>query len=55
MEIWCECFGKRREELSGRDSYAISAIMAHLEGWSKPETRKRIPIYGLQRLYRRLT
>lgn len=55
MEIWCECFGKRREELSGRDSYAISAIMAHLEGWSKPETRKRIPIYGLQRLYRRLS
>ena len=55
MEIWCECFGKRREELSGRDSYAISAIMAHLEGWSKPEIRKRIPIYGLQRLYRRLS
>lgn len=54
IEIWCECFGKPREDMKPADSYAISAIMAHLEGWSRPETRKRIPIYGLQRLYTRL-
>ena len=54
MEIWCECFGKRREELGAKDSYAISAIMARLEDWSRPETRKRIPFYGLQRLYTRV-
>ena len=53
MEIWCECFGKPKEDLKPSDSYAISAIMTRIEGWSKPEQRRRIPIYGLQRLYSR--
>lgn len=54
IEIWCECYGKPREDMKPSDSYAISAIMAHLEGWSRPETKKRIPIYGQQRVYKRL-
>lgn len=54
IEIWCECLGKPREDMKPSDSYAISAIMAHLEGWSRPETKKRIPIYGQQRVYKRL-
>lgn len=54
IEIWCECFGKPREDMEPKDSYKIAAIMEHLEGWSKPLTRKRIPIYGQQRLYQRL-
>ena len=53
MEIWCECFGKPKEDLKPSDSYAIAAIMTRIEGWSKPEQRRRIPIYGLQRLYSR--
>lgn len=51
IEIWCECFGKSKSELKPSDSYAISAIMCKIEGWSKSEKAKRIPIYGLQRLY----
>ena len=54
IEIWCECFGRLKEDMKPSDSYAISAIMAHLEGWSKPETKKRLPIYGQQRIYKRL-
>ena len=54
IEIWCECFGRAKEDMKPSDSYAISAIMAHLEGWSKPETKKRLPIYGQQRIYKRL-
>lgn len=53
IEIWCECFGKPREDMKPADSYAISAIMTRAEGWTQPIVRKRIPIYGQQRLYTR--
>ena len=51
MEIWCECFGKNKEDLRALDSYAISAIMMRMKGWEKGEEREYIPIYGRQRLY----
>jgi len=54
IEIWCECFGKAKEDIKPADSYAISGIMARLPDWSRPETRRRIPIYGLQRLYKKM-
>ncbi len=54
IEIWCECFGKAKEDIKPADSYAISAIMTRLPDWSRPETRRRIPIYGLQRLYKKM-
>lgn len=53
MEIWCECFGRPKEDMKPCDSYAISAIMAHIEGWSKTGKYARLPIYGKQRVYRR--
>lgn len=54
LEIWCECFGKRKEEIKPSDSYAIAAIMMRIGGWSKPEERRTLPFYGLQRVYQRL-
>ena len=53
LEIWCECFGKRKEDIKPSDSYAIAAIMLRIEGWLKTDERRRQPIYGLQRLYKR--
>lgn len=53
LEIWCECFGKRAEDIQSKDSYAISAMMARLKDWEKSTGSKRIPIYGKQRFYRR--
>jgi len=53
IEIWCECFGKPKEDMKPGDSFGIAAIMAHIQEWSKAETRKRIPIYGQQRVYSR--
>lgn len=55
LEIWCECFGKAKEDIKPADSYAIAAIMKRLKNWEKTENRKRIPIYGLQRIYARKT
>ena len=51
MEIWCECFGKPKEDLRPADSYAISAIMMRLSGWRKTSERPSLPIYGQQRVY----
>lgn len=53
IEIWCECFGKKKEDLRPSDSYAIAAIMTRITGWEKTNRRVRIPIYGMQRLYER--
>lgn len=54
MEIWCECFSRKKEDLRSIDSYAIAAIMSRLPEWEKQPTPQRIAIYGLQRIYRRL-
>lgn len=53
IEIWCECFCKPREDMKPADSYAISAIMTRINGWTRATVRKRIPIYGMQRMYSR--
>ena len=55
IEIWCECFGKSKEEMRPSDSYAISAIMVRIEGWEKCGARQMLPIYGRQRVYTRTT
>ena len=55
IEIWCECFGKSKEEMRPSDFYAISAIMVRIEGWEKCGVRADAPIYGRQRVYTRTT
>lgn len=55
MEIWCECFGKSKAELTRKNSYEISAIMNSLDGWSNvTEKAVRIPLYGPQKIRKRL-
>ena len=51
IEIWCECFGKPKEDLKPADSYQITAIMVRIGGWEKAGS-ERLPIYGKQRVYR---
>lgn len=51
LEIWCECFGKRAEDIQTRDSYAIATMMKRLKGWERTTSRVRVPFYGQQRLY----
>lgn len=53
QEIWCECFGKKLDEMMPKDSYALSAIMEKIGGWRRCKKAKRIPLYGLQRIYER--
>lgn len=53
IEIWCECFGKPKADLKPSDSYAISAIMARIEGWERTPCTMRDRFYGKQRVYKR--
>jgi predicted P-loop ATPase len=53
-EIWCECFGRKADELKPADSYAIAALMMRVSGWERTKVKRRIPIYGEQRLYARV-
>ena len=54
MEIWCECFGRSQSDLKPTDSYALSTLMTKVKGWEKAGRKKRFPIYGEQRFYRRV-
>jgi len=47
MEIWCECFGKRREDFERLESYKIMSIMEKIGGWVKAERKKRMGVYGI--------
>ena len=51
VEIWCECYCKPLSDLKPSDSYAIMALMEQVDGWKRSKTRKRMPIYGQQRVY----
>ena len=54
IEIWCECFGKNKEEMRPADSYTISAIMIQVGGWERSNRSRRLSIYGKQKLYERI-
>jgi len=54
MEVWVECFGKRREDIQPKDSYSIAAIMKQLPDWEKADKPIRMPGYGQQRGYKRI-
>ena len=54
LEIWCELFGRDQAGMKKQDSYDIANIMNRIPGWScQTEARKRLPIYGRQRIYMR--
>ncbi len=52
VEIWCECYGRNPSEMKPADSYAIAALMTQIDGWERTTERKRLPLYGRQRLYK---
>lgn len=58
MEIWCECFGKERQNLKRTDSYEIEGILNRIGGWEKLTTNKTgktyFPLYGPQRTFVRV-
>ena len=51
LEIWCECFGKKKEDITPADSYRIASIMAKFKDWERTPLRKALKLYGRQRIY----
>lgn len=55
MEIWCECFGKERQNLKRSDSYEIEGIIGKIGGWQKLMSNRtgktRYPLYGPQKTF----
>ena len=55
MEIWCECFGKERQNLKKADSYELEGILNKIGGWERytgnASGKMRIPGYGIQRAF----
>lgn len=54
MEIWCECFGRERSQLSKKDASEIAAIMSKIPGWRKLEGKQRFGMYGVVGGYERV-
>lgn len=53
VEILWECFGQPMDEKARYKTREISELMSRIPGWEKGE-RKRLPMYGNQRTWRRL-
>lgn len=58
MEIWCECFGKERQNIKKADSYEIEGILNKIGGWKRYERngsgKTKIPLYGVQKTFVRI-
>lgn len=55
IEIWTECFGKDKANMTRRDSMAITSIMNGFSDWEKTDKREKVSYYGQQRIYRRVS
>lgn len=57
MEVWCECFGKERQNFRKTDSYELEAIIQKIGGWRRykgnASGKLRISGYGVQRVFMR--
>lgn len=52
-EIWCECLGKEKNDMTRYNTRDINNIMAMIGGWEFVNSTKVFPIYGTQKYYRR--
>lgn len=52
-EIWCECLGKEKNDMSRYNTRDINDILRSLPGWEASTSTKNFSIYGKQKYYRR--
>lgn len=50
-ELWCECLGKKRQEIDRWKTREINDIMRSVEGWDYISSTRNFPIYGKQKYY----
>lgn len=54
IEIWAECFGRDPDAMRKIDSHEITAIMQQIDGWEDSGQRARLPLYGQQRVFKKV-
>ena len=52
-EIWCECLGKDKTEMTNFNTKDINNLMKSLPDWEYISSAKRFSFYGKQRYFRR--
>lgn len=52
-EIWCECLGKEKEDMSRYNTRDLNDILESLEDWERSNRTRTFKIYGVQKYYLR--
>jgi hypothetical protein len=52
-EIWCECLGKNKEDMSRYNTRDLNDIMRGLQDWEPSASTKNFSLYGKQKYYTR--
>ena len=52
-EIWCECLGRDKTDMSRYNTREINEILRSLPDWEPVSSTKAFPIYGTQKYYKR--
>ena len=54
-EIWCECLGRKKDDMTKYNTREINDIMrTALTNWEYVNSTKNFPIYGKQKYYKRI-
>jgi len=53
LEIWCECYGKNKADITKRDSIEINNIITSVHGWTRMRKREQFKEYGQQRVFKK--
>lgn len=53
-EIWCECLGKEKNDMSRYNTRDLNDILRSLPDWEASASTKNFPIYGKQKYYKRI-
>ena len=52
-EIWCECLGKEKNDMTRYNTRDINEILRSLPEWEAVASTKNFPLYGKQKYYKR--
>lgn len=52
-EVWCECLGKDKTEMSRYNTREVNEILRSLPEWEAIASTKSFPLYGKQKYYKR--
>nr|WP_309760223.1 HNH endonuclease [Flavobacterium sp.] len=52
-EIWCECFGKDKNEMNRYNTREFHSVLKNLTNWVHTNSTKNFPLYGKQKFYER--